>query len=83
MAKLADARDSKSRGAHAPCGFDPHLRHHILEHSHAKQERTAESFTTTTNDLRRKESRVDRVAQEKLADQANQEVEARPRQGSR
>ena len=23
------SRDSKSRGAYAPCGFDPHLRHHF------------------------------------------------------
>ena len=27
MAELADAPDSKSGGAHAPCGFDSHLRH--------------------------------------------------------
>lgn len=27
VVKLADARDSKSRGVHAPCGFDSHLRH--------------------------------------------------------
>ena len=27
MAKLADARDSKSREAQTSCGFDPHLRH--------------------------------------------------------
>src|SRR5258706_683214 len=29
VAKLADARDSKSREAQTSCGFDPHLRHHI------------------------------------------------------
>ena len=28
VVKLADARDSKSRGVHSPCGFDSHLRHH-------------------------------------------------------
>src|SRR5581483_362494 len=28
VVKLADARDSKSRGVYAPCGFDSHLRHH-------------------------------------------------------
>ena len=28
VAELADARDSKSRGAYTSCGFDPHLRHH-------------------------------------------------------
>ena len=27
VVKLADARDSKSRGVHSPCGFDSHLRH--------------------------------------------------------
>src|SRR5882724_2345641 len=27
VAELADAPDSKSGGAHAPCGFDSHLRH--------------------------------------------------------
>src|SRR5207249_8877733 len=27
VAKLADARDSKSRSVHPECGFDPHLRH--------------------------------------------------------
>ena len=27
VVKLADARDSKSRGVYAPCGFDSHLRH--------------------------------------------------------
>src|SRR5262245_66321793 len=26
VVKLADARDSKSRGVHPPCGFDSHLR---------------------------------------------------------
>jgi hypothetical protein len=29
VVKLADARDSKSRGVHSPCGFDSHLRHHF------------------------------------------------------
>lgn len=28
MAKLADARDSKSRDSQGSCGFDSHLRHH-------------------------------------------------------
>ena len=28
VAKLADARDSKSREAQVSCGFDSHLRHH-------------------------------------------------------
>jgi hypothetical protein len=28
VAKLADARDSKSREAYVSCGFDSHLRHH-------------------------------------------------------
>jgi hypothetical protein len=28
VAELADARDSKSRGIHFSCGFDPHLQHH-------------------------------------------------------
>ena len=32
VAKLADARDSKSRGLQGPCGFDPHLRHHRAAH---------------------------------------------------
>ena len=27
VAELADARDSKSRGLHWSCGFDPHLQH--------------------------------------------------------
>ena len=27
VAELADATDSKSVGAHTPCGFDSHLRH--------------------------------------------------------
>ena len=27
VAELADARDSKSRGIHFSCGFDPHLQH--------------------------------------------------------
>jgi hypothetical protein len=27
VAELADALDSKSSGAKAPCGFDSHLRH--------------------------------------------------------
>ncbi len=30
MAKLADARDSKSRDSQGSCGFDSHLRHHLL-----------------------------------------------------
>ena len=30
MAKLADARDSKSREAYVSCGFDSHLRHQTL-----------------------------------------------------
>ena len=29
VVKLADARDSKSRGVHAPCRFDSDLRHQI------------------------------------------------------
>src|SRR5262245_6051874 len=29
VAKLADARDSKSRSAQTECGFDPRLRHHL------------------------------------------------------
>ena len=29
VVKLADARDSKSRGVHSPCRFDSDLRHHI------------------------------------------------------
>ncbi len=29
VAELADARDSKSRGAHPPCGFDSLPRHHM------------------------------------------------------
>ena len=28
VAELADARDSKSRGIHFSCGFDPHLQYH-------------------------------------------------------
>jgi hypothetical protein len=31
VAELADAPDSKSGGAHAPCGFDSHLRHSVME----------------------------------------------------
>ena len=31
--KLADARDSKSRGVHSPCGFDSHLRHQFTRKS--------------------------------------------------
>jgi hypothetical protein len=30
--KLADARDSKSRGVHSPCRFDSDLRHHTSNH---------------------------------------------------
>ena len=30
VAKLADARDLKSRGARAPYGFDSRSRHHLL-----------------------------------------------------
>ena len=30
VAELADAPDSKSGGAHAPCGFDSHLRHLVI-----------------------------------------------------
>ena len=30
VAELADAPDSKSGGAHPPCGFDSHLRHQKL-----------------------------------------------------
>ena len=29
VAKLADARDSKSRSAQTECGFDPRLRHQL------------------------------------------------------
>ena len=29
VVKLADARDSKSRGVYAPCRFDSDLRHHF------------------------------------------------------
>ena len=32
VVKLADARDSKSRGLYRPCGFDSHLRHQFLRH---------------------------------------------------
>ena len=31
VVKLADARDSKSRGVHPPCGFDSHLRHQVQQ----------------------------------------------------
>ena len=31
VVKLADTRDSKSREAQTSCGFDPRLRHHILQ----------------------------------------------------
>ena len=30
VAELADARDSKSRGIHFSCGFDPHLQHQLF-----------------------------------------------------
>ena len=36
VAKLADARDSKSREAQTSCGFDPHLRHQSFKHLRAR-----------------------------------------------
>ena len=33
VVKLADARDSKSRGVYAPCRFDSDLRHQFLDNS--------------------------------------------------
>ena len=33
VVKLADARDSKSRGVHSPCRFDSDLRHHLRSDS--------------------------------------------------
>src|ERR671923_1132724 len=35
VAELADALDSKSSGAQAPCGFDSHLRHRPRRRGHA------------------------------------------------
>jgi hypothetical protein len=45
--KLADARDSKSRGGHPPCGFDSHLRHQSIKGSHGGRiGRLSEQFRT-------------------------------------
>src|SRR5687767_4139070 len=38
VAKLADARDSKSREGHPSCGFDPHLRHYPLLESEGRRQ---------------------------------------------